>query len=101
MLLVIFACVFKLKTLRKIEIQLYRSKLPDAAYCILDLNVDLRSVECSLAFDTSIRDSASIKRCGKLCFGRRPIFISAQIALIFSGSANGQLELYLIKSINI
>jgi len=49
--LVILADVFKAKPFGEIRIKLNGTELPDAANCILDLDVDFRAVKCSLTLD--------------------------------------------------
>ncbi len=66
MFLVIIAGVFELETFGQIEIELDRSQLPDAADRVLDLDVDLGTVERCLAFDAFIRDISFFERAGKL-----------------------------------
>ena len=59
--LVIFTGVFQLKPLRQIEIPLHGAQLPKTANRILDLEIDLWSIERGLAFNPLVFNSAGVE----------------------------------------
>src|SRR5699024_8493396 len=68
MFLSVCSCVLQLKPQRKLEIQLDGSALPGSSDGVLQMEVDLRSVECSVTFVYYILQSQFIQsRAKRLC----------------------------------
>ena len=61
-LLTVSSDVLEFETLRKLEVKLDRTALPCSADRIYQMEVDLRAIECAVAFVDHIVESKVIKR---------------------------------------
>src|SRR6185369_14523896 len=67
----------------------------------LDLDIDLRTVERGLAFDSLVRDVSLFQSACELVFGGLPILIRSKKILVLGASADRELEFHFIESIRL
>src|SRR5690242_2707482 len=101
MLLIVIARVFQFETLGQVPVKLDRSKLPNAANGVLDLDIDLGTVECRFALDPLIRYFPFVQSGCKLLFSRDPVFIRTKISFIFGSAANRKLEPHFVETVDL
>ena len=75
--LTICSCVFQFESLWKLHIQLDSSALPCSSDRVCQMEVDLRSVECSVSFIYHIVKTKVIKRTTKTFCCKFPVFITS------------------------
>ena len=77
----VFICVSKVKSFRKVHIKLNCTTLPCSSDGVLKMEVDLRSVECSVTFVYNIVDSHIFKGASKAVCCLLPSFIASHAVL--------------------
>ena len=77
MFLSVCSCVFQFESLRQLEVKLDGTALPRSSDGVFQMEVDLRSVECSVSFIYYIRQSQIIQ-CTSQCFrSHLPVFVTS------------------------
>ena len=85
--------VFKFKSLWKLEVELNGSTLPSSTYRILQVEVDFRTVERSVALVNFEIKFKFVKRSFQRVCGKFPILITAHTILWTSGKFHGICEI--------
>src|SRR5699024_2772330 len=82
--------VFQVKPERKLEVKLDRTALPCSSDGILQMEVDLRSVECAVPFIYNVGQADVVKGIAERVCRHLPVFIASHAVLRTGG------ELYMI-----
>ena len=77
MFLSVCSGIFQIKTLRHLHIQLNRTALPCSSDGVFQMEVNLRTIECAVAFIDNIVKSQIFKRASKTICCDFPIFIAS------------------------
>ena len=94
---VVRADVFEPEPLGQIEVELHRRQLPQATDRILDVDVDLRSVEGRFPLHPPVRNAALVQDGDERAFGVRPFLVPPEIVLAGIGSPDGEVHLVLLE----
>ena len=84
--------VFKVESIGKVEVTLNSAQLPRASDCVLDVDIDLRAIERSIAFFDRILETIFLKRTLKGVCGLVPDLIATDMLVgIFRTEVGGEL----------
>jgi hypothetical protein len=79
MALAVFADVFELEARGKVEVELNRGKLPEAAEDVDELDVDFGAVEGGFAGDGLVLDAFRLEHVVERANGEVPVFVGAGV----------------------
>jgi hypothetical protein len=91
-LLVISPCIFQLKTLGQVVVDLYRSQLPTATYGIAHHEVELRSVESCFTIFHHRLESLFLSNLLDATLGSFPVGVRTDVFRWVAGVAKGNLR---------
>ena len=70
-------CVFKFKSHRQLEVKLDSTALPRSAERVFKMEVNLRTVECTVALVYNVRKSQTVKSLTQTLCSHIPVFLTA------------------------
>src|SRR6266446_4164810 len=94
----VFGDVLQTKSLRQVEIELDRPKLPGAADGVDQLHINLGAVESGLAGDNLVFDISALERVFQRAVAQLPLLLGTEKILVVFGIPSREFSLILVKA---